>query len=100
MWRLDIFEGQEYERRKVKVRVLDEGVGDGEDIEVDTYVWVAEEERLEEGEWDFAVFTKEKMGRWVAENEEYDGELLKRGFVWDCSRLGGKILGKYGIRVH
>ena len=83
IWRLDIFEGDEYVRRKVKVRVL-ETVGDEdgrgnvlgeEEVEAETYVWVAGEGLLEEGEWDFGVFQKEKIGRWVGASGEYDGEL-------------------------
>ena len=77
LWRLDIFEGDEYERRKVKVRILEVGVGvSEEEVEVETYVWVAGEEGLEEGEWDFEEFTREKMGRWVG-NEEYGGRSLR-----------------------
>ena len=60
----------------MKVRFLELGVGvSEEEVEVETYVWVAREEGLEEGEWDFEEFTREKMGRWVG-NEEYDGESL------------------------
>lgn len=61
IWRLDIFEGSEYERRKVRVRVLDvvgddvsgEGNVEGAEVEAETYVWIAGEERLEGQEWDF-----------------------------------------------
>ena len=82
IWRLDIFEGDEYERVRVKVRILQE-VGDedgkgnvgAEEVEVETYVWVAGRERLEEEEeWDFAEFLREKMGRWVG-GAELEGVL-------------------------
>ncbi|MCJ1238743.1 hypothetical protein MMC14_006734 [Varicellaria rhodocarpa] len=96
--RLDIFEGDEYERRKVKVRFLELGVGvSEEEVEVETYVWVAREEGLEEGEWDFEEFTREKMGRWVG-NEEYDevDQAVKAGEVDPTRgrRRGGEILGR------
>jgi hypothetical protein len=80
IWRLDIFEGSEYARRKVKVRVLekagnDSGVGnvEGEEVEAETYVWTADKGGLEDGEWDFGVFVREKMGRWVGASAEDEG---------------------------
>lgn len=78
IWRLDIFEGAEYARRKVRLRVLSDA---GEEFEVaETYVWVAGREKLEGGEWDFEAFRREKMGAWVGGGKEADG-----GFagVWD-----------------
>lgn len=80
IWRLDIFEGSEYKRCKVNVRVLEqkkkvEGMGDvkqaeeenkeGEEVEAETYIWVAGAQRLEAEEWDFAEFVRDKMKRWV-----------------------------------
>ena len=85
--RLDIFEGDEYERRKVKIKTFKspghdkekgkEEAGDveGEDVEVETYVWIAGKEELEYGEWDFEEFRREKMHRWVGQRDDYDGEL-------------------------
>ena len=35
----------------------------------ETYVWVAGEEELEDGEWDFKVFREEKMRRWMGQGE-------------------------------
>ena len=96
LWRLDIFEGDEYERRVVKVRLL-EKVGDdsgkgnveGEEVEAETYVWISKEESLEEGEWDFEVFRREKMGRWVGEG--VDGEYSGRDYILSlCPLSGGK----------
>ena len=69
IWRLDIFEGEEYERIKVRCRIL----GEGEEVEAETYVW-REEGGLESGEWDFEVFVREKMGKWVGGREEFEGE--------------------------
>lgn len=81
MWRLDIFEGDEYIRTKVKVSLLDtvgdpEGHGniEGAKQEAETYVWTAPNGRLEQEEWDFAEFQSEKMHRWVESEVEYQGE--------------------------
>ncbi|KAL8944672.1 MAG: hypothetical protein Q9211_000483 [Gyalolechia sp. 1 TL-2023] len=78
VFRLDIFEGNEYERRKVKIRILEvegdeEGKGnvEGGEVEVDTYIWVADKDELEEGEWDFGEFRREKMQRWIKTSDEY-----------------------------
>jgi gamma-glutamylcyclotransferase (GGCT)/AIG2-like uncharacterized protein YtfP len=70
VWRLDIFEGDEYE---LLVDGKDEG---GEEVEAETYVWVAGEERLEAQEWDFEEFQREKMRFWAGpEGEgEFAGE--------------------------
>ncbi|CAO1605950.1 hypothetical protein XANCAGTX0491_009453 [Xanthoria calcicola] len=79
IYRLDIFEGNEYERRRVKLKILDiegneagEGNVEGEEVEVETYIWVAGEERLADGEWDFAEFRREKMHNWITSSDEYD----------------------------
>lgn len=79
LFRLDIFEGDEYERRKVKIQILEvEGDEDGKgnveggEVVVDTYIWVAGEDELEEGEWDFGEFRREKMQRWIGHRDEYD----------------------------
>jgi hypothetical protein len=79
IWRLDIFEGSEYARRKVSVRVLEQdssnAMGDlqqtqdknveGEQVDAETYLWIAGAQRLEAEEWDFAEFVRDKMKRWV-----------------------------------
>ncbi|KAL8997741.1 MAG: hypothetical protein Q9169_003070 [Polycauliona sp. 2 TL-2023] len=79
IFRLDVFEGDEYERRRVKIKILtvegdDTGEGnvEGEEIETDTYIWVAGEQMLEDGEWDFAEFRREKMQNWITSSTEYD----------------------------
>jgi hypothetical protein len=82
IWRLDIFEGTEYERRDIKVNILESKgrAGDnehqdieGEEVAAQTYVWTAGEHRLEAEEWDFDHFVKEKMGRWVGREAADDG---------------------------
>jgi len=86
MWRLDLFEGDEYARRKVKVMVdmevqveesapidtlrhaQEEREGtmeEQEELEAETYIWIAGQHRLEDKEWDFDEFVREKMWRWA-----------------------------------
>lgn len=90
IWRLDIFEGDEYERRKVKVRVIDDE-GDvnvepteeqlGNEVEAETYIWTAGTEHLEDSEWDFKEFVRDKLSRWAGcgaeESGEYNGENIR-----------------------
>jgi hypothetical protein len=104
IWRLDIFEGSEYARRKVHVRVLehkpdagghdpDDASGkeddnvEGPDIEAETYVWIAGAHRLESEEWDFAEFVREKMKRWVGK-EAAD---MDEGFQGRASFNGARV---------
>ena len=102
LWRLNIFEGDQYTREKVRIQLLEE-VGDedgkgnveGPEVLAETYVWADEEEDLEEGEWDFAVFRREKMSRWIGGNEEYEGELrpsilgpFDGAVIWDHWLIG------------
>jgi gamma-glutamylcyclotransferase (GGCT)/AIG2-like uncharacterized protein YtfP len=73
VWRLDLFEGDEYKRVKVRCRLLVDGKDEGgEEVEVETYVWTAGEERLEAKEWDFEEFRREKLKFWA--EEEGQGE--------------------------
>lgn len=89
IWRLDVFEGDEYARREAKVKILTE-VGDesgagnveGEEVVVETYIWIAGEDRLEEKEWDFGEFQREKMRFWVG--KEGAGEYAGRSCIVLC----------------
>lgn len=72
-WRLDLFEGDQYSRVRVRPQLLDEDGREIGAVDAETYVWVDEEIDLEEGEWDFEEFRREKMGRWVGHDEEYEG---------------------------
>ena len=110
VFRLDIFEGDEYERQMVTAYPLSmsypgpkhsilndlEGNGHGngngngnenenggrrgakeQGMQVETYVWIEERKRLEDSEWDFEEFVREKMGRWVGEgvkNQDIEGK--------------------------
>lgn len=75
-----MFEGPQYERKKLKIKTLTklgdgngEGDVEGEEVEVETYVWIGGDELLDEGEWDFDEFTREKLKWWVGD-EQYEGE--------------------------
>ncbi|KJX99546.1 disease resistance protein Aig2 [Zymoseptoria brevis] len=77
IFRLDVFEGDEYERVKVRATLLSkvgdeqgEGNVEGEEVEVETYVWKAGEQELEDEEWDFKEFQREKMRFWVGREGE------------------------------
>lgn len=92
VWRLDLFEGDEYERRTVNVKMLeaDEEASKlgqayahgtksnghamdwkpGQEVEAETYIWVAGRHRLEDEEWDFDEFVKEKMWRWAPAEDD------------------------------
>lgn len=79
MWRLDLFEGDEYERKKVCVRVIineEKGTGEpsdeqlGDEVQAESYIWIAGEHQLEDEEWDFDAFMKEKMVFWAGEEGE------------------------------
>lgn len=80
IWRLDIFEGDQYTRQVVKVKLLsdstalDATVDESnleslivDEVDAETYVWCAPREELEEEEWDFEEFKREKMWAWVGE---------------------------------
>ncbi|RMD43304.1 hypothetical protein DV735_g1793, partial [Chaetothyriales sp. CBS 134920] len=85
--RLDIFEGAQYERRRVKVRLLpgaedrkgishqsepkeqqkgqtESDVG-AEDVEAHAYIWIDDPLALEPEEWDFEAFKQDKMAAWM-----------------------------------
>jgi hypothetical protein len=102
--RLDVFEGDQYEKKPVAVRTLrrqqnhdsvrvgdtsseselrdvlnavdGEAAGEGEEVAAVTYVWTAGEDMLEDAEWDFETFKKDKMAWRVAADEVVDSCLL------------------------
>lgn len=79
MWRLDIFEGSQYTRQKVRVKILkhtalDAAIDEDKlddvveaELDAETYVWSVDPEDLESEEWDFEEFRREKMWAWVGE---------------------------------
>lgn len=85
IWRLDLFEGDQYQRVEVRCRlVVSAGGGDEEEVVAETYVWADVDGEmgrngLEEGEWDFEMFRREKMRRWIGGEgrEEYAGVSLR-----------------------
>lgn len=69
MEKLDIFEGDEYDRKYVKVKLLEKNGGkevEGEEKEVAAYVFI-NPEAVEKGEWDYEHFRDEKMAHWIRE---------------------------------
>lgn len=87
IFRLDYFEGSEYKRQKVKVAVLKSVGADQSDMEkgdmfdTETYIYIAGESHLEEGEWDFEHFRKERMHNWADHSLEYQGNFLKVSLI-------------------
>lgn len=74
MYHLDAFEGSDYDRKKVKVRLLkkvgdDQGKGnvEGDEVECEVYVF-KDASALEEREWDFHEFRTQKMKNWTRED--------------------------------
>lgn len=81
IWRLNVFEGDQYTREKVRIKLLkkvgdEQGQGnvEGQEVEAETYVWADGTKDLENGEWDFAEFRAQKIARWIGGNEEYEGK--------------------------
>ncbi|KIX09668.1 uncharacterized protein Z518_00749 [Rhinocladiella mackenziei CBS 650.93] len=92
LYRLDIFEGDQYSRQKVKVQVLkdiglDEAAEEGrteviEEVEAETYVWGEGEKTLEAKEWDFEEFKRDKMKAWMGMVKDETGEIeVDEGFA-------------------
>jgi hypothetical protein len=78
---LDNFEGDQYERRPVKARLLrkvgddDGGAGQVEGDEVETEVYVFTEPAfLEDREWDFHEFRTQKMKNWTKEDYGFEDD--------------------------
>lgn len=94
MQRLDYFEGGQYERRTVVVKLLEkvgdvkgEGNVEGEERRANVYVFL-EESELEEREWDLEEFRREKMRYWTRGGIAFDGE-LSIAATWDCREDDG-----------
>ncbi|KAF9768765.1 hypothetical protein IL306_013896 [Fusarium sp. DS 682] len=65
--RLDDFEGSEYFKEKVKVKVLNKnGTAPKKEVIKETFVYIFNNpEGLEKREWDFEEFRKSKMKSWT-----------------------------------
>jgi hypothetical protein len=83
---LDYFEGDDYERRKVKIRLLaqvgnDKGEGnvEGEERVAETYIY-RDEAMLEQQEWDFEEFRRDKLRKWTRAGHVFEGKYpVRRG---------------------
>ncbi|KAK7967723.1 disease resistance protein aig2-like protein [Apiospora aurea] len=78
MFHLDAFEGSEYERENITVKLLakvgnDQGEGnvEGDEVECQTYVFL-NPGRLEPLEWDYHEFRTQKMKGWTREDYGFD----------------------------
>jgi len=106
IWRLDMFEGSEYERKRVLVRKLvgpngEEDDDDGEEVETETYLWIGDRGDLEDEEWDFQTFRREKMKFWVGDAgaAEYAGEFPSLHSFLICGRAGCVLIRGYYVEV-
>lgn len=81
MNKLDIFEGGQYVRKTVEVKLLEkvgdvkgEGNVEGETKKAEVYVFHPDhEDELEDREWDLEEFRREKMQRWTRAGYVFDG---------------------------
>lgn len=79
--RLDFFEGSQYDRRVVRPQLLvqagDEATGDGnvegEQIITESYIFLDTRD-LEDKEWDFAEFKRDKLQKWTRAGYVFEGE--------------------------
>ena len=75
IFRLDVFEGSDYERVPVKVSLLKDNTENGEQREAETYVFM-DKDALEKEEWDYEDFRRTKLHNWASVGSvEYDGKL-------------------------
>ncbi|KAK5056805.1 hypothetical protein LTR84_012337 [Exophiala bonariae] len=93
IYRLDIFEGDQYSREAVTVQVLqdvglDERVSDEEtsrlvvgEVVAQTYIWRDGEAALEAEEWDFEQFKREKMRAWMGLASGEGSTVVDDGFA-------------------
>ena len=80
MGKLDFFEGNQYERRKVTVKLLTkvgdaQGMGnvEGEERTAEVYVF-REKDALEDREWDLEEFRREKLRLWTRAGYVFEGK--------------------------
>lgn len=76
VWRLDMFEGSQYDRENVQVELQEEVDAEGHKkvVKAETYVYSAGEWELEKREWDFEEFKRDKLHNWADTSDEYNGE--------------------------
>lgn len=79
MLNLDAFEGSQYRRDKVRVKLLNEvhstenGRTEVQEVDAETYVFLDKKDLMNE-EWSYNEFVREKIHRWIYTDEEYDGK--------------------------
>lgn len=71
--RLDLFEGHEYRKNKVKVKVLNDKDETVREEQAITYLYTDIRWLHDQG-WDFEHFKKEKMSAWSGDSQEFAGE--------------------------
>jgi len=101
LYRLDIFEGDQYKRDVVKVQVfkdveLDQAAPEDaaepevvDEVEAQTYIWLDGEETLEPEEWDFEAFKRDKMRAWMGIDDD-DAVDVDEGFA-DVDRAAAEV---------
>lgn len=103
--RLDVFEGPQYERRRLRVAVLasisvDYNIVIGR-TEADTYVFLHPDDLLPGDDWDFVDFERNKMGRFIGAIEPLEpleSEMPpKVSFQFAHGFLGGGSVGGSGV---
>ena len=72
--RLDLFEGDEYLRQSTSVRAIE----DDAQYACEVYIYL-NEKNLEDKEWSFAEFEREKLHFWTGEKGEKEYEMLQDG---------------------
>lgn len=85
-------------RRTVTVTVLDEkdGVEEVEEVPAEAYVWAEGMEMLEDEEWDFEDFVRDKMGRWVGREEYVEVDEAAERLRVGEDPTGGRGMGALG----
>ncbi|KAG9245929.1 hypothetical protein BJ878DRAFT_418098 [Calycina marina] len=73
-FRLDWFEGSEYTMRKVRPKLLENGV-ETQEVEAETYMFKYPH-KLEKGVWDYEDFRKNKIHHWADDSSAYDGKSI------------------------
>ncbi|TPX43141.1 hypothetical protein SeMB42_g03413 [Synchytrium endobioticum] len=64
---LDVFEGDDYKRVPVKVLVKSSST----EADAEVYIWVAEDDYLEDCEWRLEQFEKGQSQQWVQDIDEF-----------------------------
>ncbi|KAN0103537.1 hypothetical protein V8E51_011850 [Hyaloscypha variabilis] len=98
IFRLDTFEGSEYERIKVKVELVEQA---GKFVEASTYIFTAGEQYLEKKEWSYEEFRRDKMHRWADDSYEYQDvdDAVGDGLTDDNEKFEGDPTGGRSVKA-